>query len=157
MNNKIIYLQLKKIYPDLKLVFFKYDESENYKNSVRNELPVLDFIKYFNAEIINIGLHITATFKIFTPWDLNSKDGEDEKIITDEDIMLLETVYSSLGKVMNNGNFDFYYNFTDLDNKKVSAIIAQMKLISIKRLKRKLYDLPDNLLKEIKNKLKSFL
>jgi hypothetical protein len=48
------YLQLKKIYPDLKLVFFKYDESENNKNSVRNELPVLDFIKYFNAEVINI-------------------------------------------------------------------------------------------------------
>jgi hypothetical protein len=48
------YLQLKKIYPDLKLIFFKYNESENNTNSVRNELPVLDFVKYFNAEIVNI-------------------------------------------------------------------------------------------------------
>jgi len=48
------YLQLKKIYPDLKLIFFKYNESENNKKSVRNELPVLDFVKYFNADVINI-------------------------------------------------------------------------------------------------------
>lgn len=48
------YLQLKKIYPDLKLIFFKYNQSENNINSLRNELPVLDFIKYFNAEVINI-------------------------------------------------------------------------------------------------------
>jgi mRNA interferase MazF len=54
-------------------------------------------------------------------------------------------------------DFDFYYNFTDLDNNKVSAILAQLKLLSVKRLKRKLYELPDEQLKEIKEKLKKFL
>lgn len=53
--------------------------------------------------------------------------------------------------------FDFYYNFTDPNNNKVSAILAQLKLISIKRLNRKLYDLPNNQLEEIKSRLKDFL
>jgi len=52
---------------------------------------------------------------------------------------------------------DFYYNFTDINGNKVSAILAQLKLISVKRLKRKLYDLPAKNLKEIKDKLKTFL
>ena len=52
---------------------------------------------------------------------------------------------------------DFYYNFTDPHNMKVSAILAQMKLVSLKRLNRKLYNiLPTDLL-EIKAKLKKFL
>lgn len=54
-------------------------------------------------------------------------------------------------------NFDFYFNYTDKNNQKVSAILAQMKLVSIKRLKRKLYELDGDKLKEIKLKLKSFL
>ena len=54
-------------------------------------------------------------------------------------------------------SFDFYFNYTDPNNQKVSAILAQMKLISVKRLKRKLYDIPDELLGQIKQKLKSFL
>lgn len=54
-------------------------------------------------------------------------------------------------------DFDFYYNFTDLNDNQVSAILAQMKLISVKRLKRKLYDLPDAKLKDIKDRLKKFL
>jgi mRNA interferase MazF len=37
--------------------------------------------------------------------------------------------------------FDFYYNFTDPDSNKVSAIIAQMRLLSVKRFSRKLYEL----------------
>ena len=53
--------------------------------------------------------------------------------------------------------FDFYFNFTDLDGNKVSAILAQLKLISIKRLHRKMYDLPVEQLIEIKTKLKEFL
>ena len=53
--------------------------------------------------------------------------------------------------------FDFYYNFIDVNNNKVSVILAQLKLISIKRLKRKLYDLSDEKLIEIKDKLKTFL
>lgn len=52
---------------------------------------------------------------------------------------------------------DFYFNYTDRNNQNVSAILAQMKLLSVKRLKRKLYDLPEESFKEIKNKLKSFL
>lgn len=54
-------------------------------------------------------------------------------------------------------SFDFYFNFTDPNNQKVSAILAQMKLISVKRLKRKLYDIPNKLFDEMKQKIKSFL
>ena len=53
--------------------------------------------------------------------------------------------------------FDFYFNFTDPNNKKVSVILAQMKMISVKRLKRKLYEIPRQTLVEIKKKLKTFL
>lgn len=53
--------------------------------------------------------------------------------------------------------FDFYFNYTDPNDQKVSAILAQMKLLSVKRLKRKLYDIPKELFDEMKQKLKSFL
>ena len=53
--------------------------------------------------------------------------------------------------------FDFYYNFVDPDNKKVSVILAQLKLVSVKRLKRKMYDIALNDLNEIKARLKNFL
>ena len=53
--------------------------------------------------------------------------------------------------------FDFYYNFTDPFEKKVSAILAQMKLVSVKRLRRKLYEISPNMLIEIKEKLRSSL
>lgn len=53
--------------------------------------------------------------------------------------------------------FDFYFNFTDLNNQKVSVILAQMKLVSVKRLKRDIYIMPDDLFKDIKEKLKLFL
>lgn len=54
-------------------------------------------------------------------------------------------------------NLDFYYNFTDLNNQKVSAILAQLKLISVKRLKRNLYEISKEDLKEIKIRLQKFL
>jgi len=54
-------------------------------------------------------------------------------------------------------DFDFYFNYIDLNNQKVSAVLAQMKLVSVKRLKRKLYDIPSEIFNEIKQKLKSFL
>lgn len=54
-------------------------------------------------------------------------------------------------------DFDFYFNYTDPNDQKVSAILAQMKLVSIKRLKRKLYDIPNKLFDQMKQKLKSFL
>lgn len=54
-------------------------------------------------------------------------------------------------------DFDFYFNYTDPSNQKVSVILAQMKLTSVKRLKRKLYELDSKKLGEIKLRLKSFL
>jgi len=30
-------------------------------------------------------------------------------------------------------DFDFYFNYTDPNSKKVSAILAQMKLVSLKK------------------------
>jgi len=53
--------------------------------------------------------------------------------------------------------FDFYFNFTDPHNQKVSVILAQMKLVSVKRLKRKLYEFESRTLEGVKAKLKSFL
>lgn len=54
-------------------------------------------------------------------------------------------------------NFDFYFNYTDPHDQKVSAILAQMKLVSVKRLKRKLYEIPNELFDQMRQKLKSFL
>lgn len=51
---------------------------------------------------------------------------------------------------------DFYFNYTDAQNQKVSAILAQMKLTSVKRFKRKLYDIPHDMFAEIIQQLKSF-
>jgi mRNA interferase MazF len=53
--------------------------------------------------------------------------------------------------------FDFYFNYIDPNEQKVSAILAQMKLFSVKRLKRKLYDIPDTVLEQTKERLRSFL
>lgn len=53
--------------------------------------------------------------------------------------------------------FDFYFNFTDPNNQKVSVILAQLKLISVKRLNRKLYEVAPKLLVQIKDKLRGFL
>ena len=52
---------------------------------------------------------------------------------------------------------DFYFNFTDPYNRRVSAIIAQLRLISTKRLTRKMYRLSTKELQEIKNRLKNYL
>ncbi len=54
-------------------------------------------------------------------------------------------------------DLDFYLNFTDPDGKRVSAILAQMKLVSIKRLKRKIYDAPNDVFPEVKSRLRRFL
>ncbi|PIR41937.1 MAG: hypothetical protein COV30_00955 [Candidatus Yanofskybacteria bacterium CG10_big_fil_rev_8_21_14_0_10_37_15] len=53
--------------------------------------------------------------------------------------------------------FDFYYNFTDPNGEKVSVILAQLKLVSVKRLKRKLYDISNNDLVKVKDELRGFL
>ena len=54
-------------------------------------------------------------------------------------------------------DFDFYFNFTDPNGQKVSAILAQMKLVSVKRLKRDIYIMPKELFDQIIEKLKLFL
>ena len=48
------FLELKKMYPDLQIIFFKYNESENKKNALRNTKVIEDLVKYFNADVINI-------------------------------------------------------------------------------------------------------
>ncbi len=54
-------------------------------------------------------------------------------------------------------NFDFYFNYVDPNGQKASAILAQIKLISVKRIERKMYDIQNKFFEEIKQKLKSFL
>ncbi len=51
--------------------------------------------------------------------------------------------------------FDFYFNYTDPNGLHVSAIVAQMKLLSIKRLQRKLYEMPHELFNQLKARIKS--
>lgn len=53
--------------------------------------------------------------------------------------------------------FDFYFNFLDPNNKKVSLILAQLKLMSIKRFNRKIYTISDNHIFIVKERLKKFL
>lgn len=54
-------------------------------------------------------------------------------------------------------NLTFYFNYCDPQGVKVSAILAQMRLLSVKRLRRKMYDMTQLQLEEIKEKLKSFI
>ena len=53
--------------------------------------------------------------------------------------------------------FDFYYNFTDSYGKDVSAVLAQLKLVSIKRFKRRLYKMTPHCFEEIRKQLRDFL
>lgn len=53
--------------------------------------------------------------------------------------------------------FDFYYNFTDPEGKKVSAILAQLRLISIKRFIRDMYEMEFKEFKNIRARLVGFL
>lgn len=53
--------------------------------------------------------------------------------------------------------FDFYFNFTDPQKEEVSVILAQLKLMSVKRLRRKLYEIDSTMLLQIKAKLQEFL
>ncbi|OGE84425.1 MAG: hypothetical protein A2846_02570 [Candidatus Doudnabacteria bacterium RIFCSPHIGHO2_01_FULL_49_9] len=53
--------------------------------------------------------------------------------------------------------FDFYYNFTDPNSQNVSVILAQLRLISVKRFHRKMYEMKLNEFAEIQSLLKQFL
>lgn len=52
---------------------------------------------------------------------------------------------------------DFYYNFTDESGREVSAILAQFKLISTNRCRRKLYLLDNVNFDRIISKLKTYI
>jgi mRNA interferase MazF len=52
---------------------------------------------------------------------------------------------------------DFYYNFENKDKQNISVILAQLKLMSIKRFKRDIYKISLDDFIEIKKKLKNFL
>ena len=54
-------------------------------------------------------------------------------------------------------SLDFYYNFTDVDNNKVSVILAQLRLIDIKRFKRKMYLMDTAIFAEIREKIRKFI
>jgi mRNA-degrading endonuclease toxin of MazEF toxin-antitoxin module len=51
----------------------------------------------------------------------------------------------------------FYYNFTDPNNQHVSAILGQLKLVSIKRFQREMYQLPWEIFDAIKDGLRALL
>lgn len=48
----------------------------------------------------------------------------------------------------------FYYNFTEPDGRPASALLVQMKLMSVKRLRRKLFRVSAATLTDIKDNLK---
>jgi len=54
-------------------------------------------------------------------------------------------------------SLDFYHNFIDENGNKVSAILAQMRLVSINRFQRMLYTLNRAEFKKIIGKLVGFL
>lgn len=54
-------------------------------------------------------------------------------------------------------DIDFYFNYKDSDGREVSLILAQMKLSSVKRFKRKMYEMDLNLFQEVRVILKSFI
>lgn len=54
-------------------------------------------------------------------------------------------------------SLDYYFNFINENNEKASAILAQMRITSVKRLKRKLYEIPLSTFEEIKIFLVQFL
>ncbi len=49
--------------------------------------------------------------------------------------------------------YDFYFNYLDHEKRPVSAILAQMKLVSIKRFQRKMHELSPETLDKIKSKI----
>lgn len=53
--------------------------------------------------------------------------------------------------------FDFYYNFIDPNNMKGSVILAQLRLVSVKRFIRDMYKMNDTDIANITEQLKAFL
>ena len=53
--------------------------------------------------------------------------------------------------------FDFYFNFNDIHGNPVAAILAQLRLLSVKRLERKLNSMPNAAFSSIRERLQSLL
>jgi len=53
--------------------------------------------------------------------------------------------------------YDFYFNFMDREYKKVSLIISQLRLISVNRFNRRMYELDLEIYNKVKNKVKNLL
>jgi mRNA interferase MazF len=52
---------------------------------------------------------------------------------------------------------DFYYNFIDSDNNKVSIILGQLRFVSAKRFRRKMYTISTNLFRSVQGSLREML
>ena len=53
--------------------------------------------------------------------------------------------------------FDFYHNFTDVNGENVAVILAQMRLMSVKRFERNMYRMSIDEFELIRKKLATFL
>ena len=53
-------------------------------------------------------------------------------------------------------DFDFYFNYTDEHKQEVSAILCQIRLLSIKRMKRKMYQMDNQTFASMCLSIKSF-
>ena len=53
--------------------------------------------------------------------------------------------------------FDFYHNFTDPNGERVAAILAQLRLLSVKRFDRNMYRISEAEFGAIRQRLASFL
>jgi mRNA interferase MazF len=52
---------------------------------------------------------------------------------------------------------DFYFNYNDPSGAPVAAVLAQLRLVSIKRFRRDIYVLPATLLRDVRARLRAFL
>ena len=52
---------------------------------------------------------------------------------------------------------DFYFNYNDPTGAPVAAVLAQLRLVSINRLRRDIYVLPATLMREVRARLRAFL
>jgi mRNA interferase MazF len=52
---------------------------------------------------------------------------------------------------------DFYFNYNDPTGVPVAAVLAQLRLVSINRLRRDIYVLPATLMREVRARLRAFL
>lgn len=85
------------------------------------------------------------------------QDGESEQ--HERPILIIKKFNSKMvwGLTTKQKKFDFYHNYTDPHGKKVAAIIAQLRLISTKRLIRKLYVMDEEEFEKVKAHTRQFL